>query len=95
MTACLQQKNMTCRFRNPVYLAVVLLLAATLAVLSAFDLEGALGRSDGGFTRDSAGDSAPGGGQAAWESRPCRGCYHVVRQGTAADTGDTPVETEP
>jgi len=95
MTACLQQKNMTCGYRNPVYLAVVLLLAATLAVLSAFDLEGSMAMPDGGFSRHSAGENVRGGGPTVQESQPCGGCYHGVRQGTVMESGNVQTDMNP
>jgi hypothetical protein len=83
MCDCLHHKNLSCGFRNPMILAIVLLLVATLAFLSAFDLEGARAVSvidaqdpSGGGSRENRDSHVQSSGQ---------GCYHVVRQASGAD----------
>lgn len=71
---------MRCRYHNRVRLALVLMLAATLAVLSAFGGEGAAPRSNAAIcgARADEGMTLPGEGTQTGQS--CQGCYHVVRQ---------------
>ncbi len=89
MSACVKQRNVTCQFYHPVSLAVILLLAATLALLSAFEVEGAAPSSTAAIVGAQAAEGAGLPGESATTTR-CPGCYHVVRQ-----TAETPSEGRP